>query len=957
MKLFLLTFILCVCVLTSLKAQETTNLDSLEATLENLSWKELDSIGRDLRNEYELDKAELYLKKALQVAEKQNGKDSLYAVSCKELGVVYYYQGLYDKTEPLWLEAKEISEKIFGKEHADYARYCNSLSVLYDYQGLFQKAEPLMVEAKEVREKIFGKEHLDYTTSCNNLAGLYNNQGLYQKAEPLYIEAKNILEKILGKEHREYANSCSGLAILYDLQGLYQKAQPLYIEAKEVYEKILGKEHPDYAISCANLALLYEYQGLYQKAEPLYTEAKNIQEKALGKEHPDYAASCLNLAILYMQQDLYQKAEPLCIESKEIYEKILGKEHPQYANSCNNLATLYYNQGLYQKAEPLYIEAKDIQEKILGKEHPDYAASCLNLANLYYSQGLYQKAEPLYIETLQNKKNQIKLLFSTLSESEKQVYFSSIAIHFSSFTEFATKYYSKNKKVSQDLFNQQLFTKGIIFSSTQKMKNQILSSNDSVLINQYEEWKTQKKEYISFTQTPISERDSTLDLLKVAFQINELEREISKKSELFKSTTNQKEYAWQDVKKTLSEKEAAIEIIRLVKNNSQEKPVDTVYVALIITNKTKESPELLVLENGQEMESGAISFYQNNIEFQLEDNESYNQYWKVIQDKLDSLAKKNNTKGYSKIYFSPDGVYHKLNLNTLLNPATNKYLVEEQNVQLISSSRDLIERKEKGINNVDLSENYEGYKAFLLGYPSYKLNTNDTSKVNGTDRSLNGLQRIVGQQTVVPVLEGTKVETNQINDLLTNKSISTTLFQNNEANEENIKALKNPTILHFATHGFFINEIIIGEPKTLQEAEDRNLLKNPFLRSGLLLAGCQNPQTGQEDGILSAEEAMNLTLDETELVVLSACETGLGDIQNGEGVYGLQRAFRQAGAKTIIMSLWKVSDEATQLLMTTFYETLLSGKSKREAFKMAQLKLKEKYTEPFYWGAFVMVGE
>ncbi len=489
------------------------------------------------------------------------------------------------------------------------------------------------------------------------------------------------------------------------------------------------------------------------------------------------------------------------------------------------------------------------------------------------------------------------------------------------------------------------------------MKKQILNSGDSVLINQYEDWKNQKEEYISLIQTLINERDSSINIEKIASQINELEREISKKSETFKENIFQKEYTWTDVKQNLKKNEATIEIIKLVEKDILEKPIDTVYVALIITDQTKESPELLVLREGNKMENGDLNFYQNTIDFQLENNESYNHYWKPIQDKLDSLARSSNTKGYSKIYFSPNGIYHKINLNTLQNPKTEKYLVKEQNIQLITSSRELIERAEKGETKVDLSGNFENYEAYLLGYPSYNLNGLDTLKVNGTDRSLNGLQRIIGQQTVVPVLEGTKVETNQIKDLFDKNNVKTTLFQNREATEENIKTLRSPTVLHIATHGFFINQISESKVTTMQEAEDRNLLKNPFLRSGLLLAGCQNPQTGQEDGILSAEEAMNLNLDGTELVILSACETGLGDIQNGEGVYGLQRAFRQAGAKTLIMSLWKVSDEATQLLMVTFYESLLSGKSKREAFKIAQLKLKEKYSEPYYWGAFVMVGE
>ncbi len=372
------------------------------------------------------------------------------------------------------------------------------------------------------------------------------------------------------------------------------------------------------------------------------------------------------------------------------------------------------------------------------------------------------------------------------------------------------------------------------------------------------------------------------------------------------------------------------------------------YVALILTAKTKKSPELFVLEAGKEMENRAFSFYQNNVAFQVKDEDSYGKYWEPIQAKLAELSKK----GYSKIYFSPDGVYYKLNLNTLLNPETETYLVEEQNIQLITSSRDLIE-----VEEVDLDRNYEDYQAFLLGYPAYGIKEKDTLKTKEEDRGLSGLQRIIGQQTAVPVLEGTKAETDQISELLAKKGVSTTLLQNDEATEENIKALQNPTILHFATHGFFINQIPDSKVTTTREAEDRSLLENPFLRNGLLLAGCQNPQTGEEDGILSAEEAMNLNLDKTELVVLSACETGLGDIQNGEGVYGLQRAFRQAGAKTLIMSLWKVSDEATQLLMVTFYENLLSGKSKREAFKTAQLKLKKSCNEPFYWGAFVMVGK
>ncbi|WP_338762160.1 CHAT domain-containing tetratricopeptide repeat protein [Bernardetia sp. ABR2-2B] len=1123
MKTTLIFLIIFLCFFSSTKAQNVTNLDSLEATLKNLSWNKLNSIGKKYRDNNEFKKSEIYLRKAIEVAENQNGKDSLYAISCEELGIVYYYQGILTKVEPLWQEAKEVRQKVLGENHYEYINSCNNLANVYQNQGQYDKAAPLFIEAIKLFEEAVGREHSRYTTyqnnladvyfaqgkyqkaeplyveirgkyaqefgkkhpnytkasynlavsyyrqkmykeavllffevkenyaqtvgkqhptyilTCNYLASSYELQGLYQKAEPLYLEVVEIKKQIVGEEHIEYAEVCVYLAILYFQQGLYEKAEPLFVKVKDIYFKKFGNQHTVYASACHNLATLYDEQGLYQKAESLYIEAKdiylnklrrsekyadvcnnlailyqnlglyekaknhyreaqviylkllgkqdkkysvllnnlanlyqiqknyqkaeqlylvskNIEEELKGKQHLDYGSACNNLASLYYEQSLYKKAETLHLEAQNIYTETVGKNHPYYANSCNNLANLYNEQGLLEKAEKLHLQAKEIIEKTYGKQHPDYALYCRNLAQVYFSQNEYQKAESQYLEMTENKIAQIKTLFPIMSEEEKREYLSSIQYFFSKSNYFITQYYKQKPEISRELFNQQLFKKGILFSSTQKMKKQILNSGDSSLIHQYEDWRGQKEKYVKIIQTPIKDRDNNIDIKQMANQINDLEKEISKKSELFKQNTQTKKFTWSDVQEKLSKNEAVVEVIRLVEYTSKAKAIDTLYVALIISKETKDYPELLILENGKELENDALSLYQNSIEFQLEDNESYNQYWKPIQDKLDSLSSLSNQNSYAKIYFSPDGIYHKININTLLNPKKGTYLVEEQNIQLITSSRDLL--KQKGEKNTYLSKNYNTYKAYLLGYPAYNLNPNTKSEGSGKDRSLNGLQRIVGQQTIVPVLEGTKTETNQIHELFSKNEIAVTLFQNTEATEENIKSLQNPTILHLATHGFFISEDTQSEKvTTVQEAEDRNLMKNPFLRSGLLLAGCQNPQIGEEDGILSAQEVMNLNLDKTELVVASACETGLGDIQSGEGVYGLQRAFRQAGAKTLIMSLWKVSDEATQLLMVTFYEEFLSGKSKREAFKIAQLKLKEKYSEPYYWGAFVMVGE
>jgi CHAT domain-containing protein len=202
----------------------------------------------------------------------------------------------------------------------------------------------------------------------------------------------------------------------------------------------------------------------------------------------------------------------------------------------------------------------------------------------------------------------------------------------------------------------------------------------------------------------------------------------------------------------------------------------------------------------------------------------------------------------------------------------------------------------------------------------------------------------------------TEREVKKIDKILTKNHWKSGVYVKNNASEENLKqAVQNPTVLHIASHGFYLEQASNSENPILGHS------KNPLLRSILFLSGAQNTlrnqNIGKEDGIFTAYEMSNLNLKNTELVVLSACHTGLGRIKNGEGVYGLQRAVLTAGAKSLIISLWEVDDKATQELMVHFYESWCSGMAKQQAFRVAQLKVKEKYKNPFYWGGFVLIGK
>jgi CHAT domain-containing protein len=364
-------------------------------------WKQYTDSARHFEKQQQSDKAIDLYSKAKEALQKDSIGTNTYAGTCNILANLYVRMGQYEKAEPLYLEAKQIREKVLGKHHPDYAATCRGLANLHRDMGQYAKAEPLYLAAKQIQEDVLGKRNPDYASTCNNLAILYHRMGHYEKAELLYMEAKQIREKILGKLHPDYATSCNNLAILYYRMGQYSKAEQLYLEAKQIREQVLGRLHPDYSASCNNLALLYYKMGHYEKAESLYLEAKQIWKKIVGKLHPNYAHSSNNLADLYTEIGQYSKAEPLYLEAKQIWEQVLGKFNPDYANSCNNLAKLYHRMGQYAKAEPLYLEAKQIQEQVVGKLHPDYAESCNNLSLLYADMGQYKKAEPLFLEAMQ----------------------------------------------------------------------------------------------------------------------------------------------------------------------------------------------------------------------------------------------------------------------------------------------------------------------------------------------------------------------------------------------------------------------------------------------------------------------------------------------------------------------------------------------------------------------------
>ena len=342
----------------------------------------------------------------------------------------------------------------------------------------------------------------------------------------------------------------------------------------------------------------------------------------------------------------------------------------------------------------------------------------------------------------------------------------------------------------------------------------------------------------------------------------------------------------------------------------------------------------------------------------------YNGFWYKIIDLLYAVDEDNDRDmvgDISTVYFSPEGVYSKINPNVLFDSISSSFIVDKYDIVYVSSIEDFVHQKE----NIQLFDRTDDLHAVLIGNPTFLLEEDEVvlASNQSTTRSINqdeldSLQR--GASLLQ--LPGTQTEIDLISDNLKSKGWDVEVISGADATEARIKSIEAPKILHIATHGFFFEDQEMVKRSNMISTDNKKAAANPMTRSGLIFSGAENTMNGEvlsdDNGWLNSYEASLLNLRGTELVVLSACETGSGDVQNGKGVYGLQRAIRVAGAESLIMSMWEVDDKATQELMTYFYDYWIDKKmTKKEAFKGAQQKIKEKYKHPYYWGAFIMLGE
>ncbi len=579
-----------------------------------------------------------------------------------------------------------------------------------------------------------------------------------------------------------------------------------------------------------------------------------------------------------------------------------------------------------------YIDYKLNLSKITIGPYFGTALRCFKQYAYYlYRDGHYKEASENYDATFDVYYNRINKLIFALGEEKFLTVFQSqmspVYDDYFSFTKLTQeKEHSNQNQLAIKSLNNLLFIKSIGFKSTKKRRDAFINSENTQVKQLYEEWRIKQKELVRSYYNDNKKNE----IARLTREVNQLENELANKAKTFEKTFKLARPNWEEIKVKLEDGEIVVEMVRF-KEQTKSAFVSKVHYAAYIFDNKSSVPEIVYLSTpASELEKRYLKVYKAAIKYKVKDNQSFDRYWKEIYSK---------TKGASKVYFSPAGVYNLINIPSIFNTESGNYLLKDQNIHYLTTSTDMI-------NDAESSTIRTGA---LFGRPSYNLS--NPSLLASTDVSTHrGFVRgFLGAH--ISDLPGTETEVTTIDLLLTASNVNTTLSLGPKATEDALYNLSGPSVLHIATHGFW--------SKSTSSSSFNST--NALLNSGLLLAGVENyynttPPPETADGILTAFEAQNLDLEGTDLVILSACETGLGDISAGEGVFGLQRAFRSAGAQSTITSLWKVDDAATRDFMISLYQHYLKTNNKYEAFRHAQLETMEKYPDPMYWGAFIYMG-
>jgi len=900
------------------------------------------------------------------------------------LNIANFYKnnGRYVESEKYFNEVLAATVNVHGSESIEYALALHGFASMYIALGNGSKAEQMLTRAAEISFSDTTSNNDVYLMIENDLGVIYFNRSEFEKAEDAFTMVCSVKKLQPNFRDADYATYLQNLASVKIVLGNYENAKVLIDEALSLITQVYGNRSLNYASVLYTSAALSREMRDYKAAEAALKETSKILRKSSGSKSLFYAKSMSGLATVYYdmskiaqneeeKKSLLSQSESIYADVLSIYESSLGITSLSYISTLSSIATVFQQQHDFVKTEEYLTKAIELLQSTGNDKTNEAFIPFSNLAALYYEEGKTEKCDKAFTDCNALFNILLENNFRFLSEREKLLYIESVRYNIEVYKSFLLKRYESNPEAGCNFYNLELRTKGMVLNSGIEIRKSIVNMGDSLLLATYDQWLTLRSELAMQLSLPESQRMPGWDSIENLADNFEKQWVKGCPYDLALAKTE-----WKSVQQTLQPDEATIEFSRFQYCSPKGWSDSVVYVALIIRSDVtypvvvylcKEADvDSLVMSQGNTDAGFASRLYRGMVLPNLGNEKNdvkilYELLWEPMEKYLE---------GVEKIYYSPSGLLHQISFAAI--PVTDSILLSDKYILIrVSSTSVLSDSLQRGFSNPHSILAFGGIsydtdaetqlavasKYYDENYPSgdntYALSEAETASRGGNWE----------------YLPGTLNEVQGIHLLARKYNLISTPVTGNEAVEEvikNISAVGTPDIIHIATHGFFFpnqgNSDLQQFFTTGEKQQAFRKSQNPLQRAGLLFAGANSSWKGRkmpppvDDGILTAYEISNLYLPKTRLVVLSACETGVGDIKGDEGVFGLQRAFKTAGVDYIVMSLWKVPDFETSEFMQLFYAKLFGGLPIEEAFTQAQNAMRDKYrSEPYKWAAFVLL--
>ena len=918
-----------------------------------------------------------FLVQSLQLLKNLNGgMNEIYLNKTIMLGEIFLE--LNDNKSALFYfeQALEISERIYVSENRVVLVILSRIANLYSSMMYYEPALDYSQRANEIASRLLERDSEDYLMNIVNLAGAYLNSEQFKSAELYYIQALELAKSIFSATSEIHATVSNNLGIVYYRIGNYSKALNFYMSANELFKLNGGEYDSKYIMSLKNIGAVYLELGNKELAIKYFFEFKEKSLNGTVKDSLSYLDGLITMGNLYglindseTQENLYKHAEFLCLRNPFFSERLFIINY--------NLGKLYIEKYDFISAEYYLKKAEETYLKFLDQSKSGYTTVLNMLGDLYTNKGEFVISKTYYKKSLEVESDNLFINFSWLSAKEKFELWQKERDFYLRLNYFSVL--SQDSCTTELAYNSNLISKSLILESSLELDEAISQSSDNTLKSQFTEMKQLRRAYNKM-QSEGSGKREIMD--RYNLQADSLDKILVNKLGEYAASKRKFEITWKDVQSNLSANEAAIEFARYY----DDKDSTDKYLALVV-RPGYAYPELVKLGKEEDIRAANQSKAHDFAAL-------YDYVWKDI----DSLLV-----GVNTVYYSPAGELNNVSFSALCfgtgdsliasthtskrgveielesaaKRSCNGVLLDKYVLHQLTTTRYLADgtlKKNRELNSsITLMGgiNYDDVPAANKNTvheeseEDYALNLNLTNQFQDKrgNRSSSGVGR------PMKYLEGTRAEVTHITAQL-NGSWSVQTMSNRNASEHSLKGqleTKSPGVLHIATHGFAFPDVKQEESSQLMidEKPAYKISEDPMVRCGLMLSGSNiswtgNPkkmieQTG-EDGILTAAEVSSMNLSNTKLVVLSACETGLGKIEGSEGTFGLKRGFKLAGVEQMIVSLWSVPDKETMELMTLFYTDLTKTLNPVVSFEKAQKEMRIKYpTEPEKWAGFVLV--